>query len=283
MESLFYAIGVLLSGSFVLHFTSQFSYSIWLIYFIVAQMRPYLGLNDPWTPASTSPQVTRVELMTDEDSDFLFTRKAKHGSGAPSSFTWYLAWNSAWKANPTAMTIIASIYLVIDLVLIVWCAYIFALVVRLPRRERTSAVRTILSMTCNRLATPAFASSIMMAGYLCWGFWVWFSLCEPASSMRSLNLANALMLTVPNALFTILWIIGNGCEITDYVRGGPAHRQPELIPLPVIGVAEAIGGGGGRGVRGGGRRDVRDVLRQDIQIVLTQLARIMATLLAIRR
>lgn len=224
MESLFYAIGVILSGSFVLHFTSQFSYTIWLIYFIVGQMRPYLGLNDPWTPATARPQV-RVEMMTDETT-FIAPRG---GSGMPSSLTYYVAWNSAWKANPTAMTIVACVYLVIDLVLIVWCAYIFALVVRLSRWERAGAVRTILSMTCNRLATPAFASSIMMAGYLCWGFWVWFSLCPPGSSMRSLNLANALMLTIPNGLFTILWVIGNGCEVSAIPIVSRASPPPVMF------------------------------------------------------
>lgn len=211
MDSIFYAIGVILSGSFVLHFTSQFSYTIWLIYFIVGQMMPYLSLNDPWIPA-TSRQVRAQEMM---EYETVFMASRRNGdSESPSSLTWYMAWNSAWRANPTAMTIIACVYLVIDLVLILWCAYIFAIVVRLRRWERAGAVRTILSMSCNRLATPAFASSIMMAAYLCWGFWVWFSLCAPGSSMRSLNLANALMLTIPNALFTVLWVIGNGCEVS---------------------------------------------------------------------
>lgn len=241
-------------------------------------MKPFLGINDPWTPA----QAAAHETTNDESFDPPITARKYRGPGTgPGSVNWYLTWNSAWKANPTAMTIVASVYLVITLVLIVWCAFIFAMIVRLGEGRQGRAIRTVLSHIANRLATPAFASAVMLSGYLCWGFWIWFTLCEPGTQMRSLNLANALMLTVPNALFTVLWVVGSSCELTYQIRR-PRERQDE-IPLPNLGPggaaqpnpapAAADGGGGGR----------RAALRREIQVILTQLARVMATLLAFRR
>lgn len=293
MESLFYAIGVLLSGAFLLHFSSQFSYTIWLIYFVVGKMSPFLNQNDPWDPSAEDKRGF-VIIDDQKDGEPIIDSRKYVGTG-PNAITWGLMYNAAWKADPKAMVIVASLYLVVCLLLIMWCAYIFALVVRLGERQQGRAIRSIMHMMANRLATPAFCSAIMLAGYLCWGSWVWFSLCEPNTSMRNLNLANALMLTVPNALFTVLWVVGGLCEITHFVR---RHRQDE-IPLPNLGPADpgALPGGGVPGLgpaapqvalmagalNGAGNAAAREQLRREVQIILRQLSRIMATLLAFRR
>lgn len=279
MESLFYVIGVLLSGAFLLHFSSQFSYTIWLIYFIVGKMSPFLNQNDPWDPDKDK----RGFILYGDPNDGEPIIDARKSTGKPGPITWGLLYSSAWKANPKAMVIVASLYLVICLILIFWCAYIFALVVRLGEGRQGRAIRTILHLTANRLATPAFCSAIMLAGYLCWGSWVWFSLCEPNTSMRNLNLANALMLTVPNALFTVLWVVGGLCEITHFVRNNrqddiPLHNLPGG-GIPGLGPAPAVAGG----LNGAGQRGAREALRREMQVILAQLARIMAILLAFRR
>lgn len=240
-------------------------------------MMPFLRTNAPWTLArAVAPEPTK----NNEGVDLPITASnyREQGTG-PGSVNWYLAWNSAWRANPTAMTIVAVVYLVITLLLIVWCAFVFGMIVRLGEGRQGRAIRIVLSHIANRLATPAFASAIMLAGYLCWGFWMWFSRCEPGTLMRSLNLANALILTVPNALFTVLWLVGSSCELSYQIRR-PRDRQDE-IRLPDLGAggaaqpnpapAAAFGGGS------------RAALRREIQIMLNQLARIMATLLAFRR
>lgn len=292
MESLFYAIGVLLSGAFLLHFSTQFSYTIWLIYFVVGRMSPFLNQNDPWDPNAKDKRGF-VIVEDQKDGEPIIDSRKYRGTG-PNAITWGLMYSSAWKADPKAMVIVASLYLVLCLILIMWCAYIFALVVRLGQGRQGRAIRTILHLMANRLATPAFCSSIMLAGYLCWGCWVWFSLCEPNSSMRNLNLANALMLTVPNALFTVLWVVGSLCELTHFVR---RHRQDE-IPLPNLGPNPVeLPGGGVPGLgpaapqvalmagalNGPGAQNAREQLRRDVQVILRQLSRIMATLLAFRR
>ncbi|KKY29955.1 hypothetical protein UCDDA912_g10131 [Diaporthe ampelina] len=269
METLFYALGVLLSGALICHFLSQFSFSIWLIYFIVGKMWPFINDNDPWDPVQDKIDDT-VDGLTPNFVPSARKGGKKGGGKKKSKHDDY--WNDDWKANPKAMTIVTVFYLIMCLLLVVWTAYIFARVVRLGRRQQSSAIRTVLHLTANRLATPAFAAVIMLAGYLAWGSWTWFVRCEPFTPMSNLNLTNALMLTVPTAIFTIAWVVGTGCEIAWHIRNNrqddiPLPNLGPVPPAPAAGAGAAAAGGGGQGDgqaaerRRNWRREVVDVIR----------------------
>lgn len=227
MESLFYALGILLSGALIFHFFSQFGISLWLIYFIVAKMWPFMSSHQPWDPIqdkideAINNTIGNLPSLCDVD---LIPRKKWKNKHGPSG----LCEEDGWEGDPLSMSIITGFNLVMCLLLLLWVSWIFAKVIRLGRRQQGSAVRTVLHLSANRLATPAFAASIGMSWYLVYGCWVWVKQCRPLTTMSWLNFANALMLTVPAAVFTVAWVVGTGCEIASHVR---TERQND-IPLP---------------------------------------------------
>ncbi|KAI7784444.1 hypothetical protein LA080_009943 [Diaporthe eres] len=270
MESLFYALGILLSGALIFHFLSQFSIAIWLIYFIVGKMWPFMSAHQPWDPIQDKIDEAVNNTIGDTldnlpslcgDGDLAPRRKGGFGGGGRKGGRHRqhgLCEDDGWEGDPLAMTIVSGFYVVMCLLLILWSAYIFAKVIRLGRRQQGSAIRTVLHLTANRLATPAFAAVIMLAWYLVWGSWTWFSQCRPLTNISYLNFANALMLTVPTAVFTVGWVVGTGCEIAWHIR---SQRQDD-IPLPNLAplghafdnlfpeqAAAAAPGGGGDGHR----------------------------------
>lgn len=269
MESLFYALGILLSGALIFHFLSQFSISIWLIYFIVGKMWPFMSAHQPWDPiqdkideAVNNTIGDALDNLPSLCDDLVPRRTGGLGGGRGGRKGGRhrqhgLCEDDGWEGDPLAMTIVSGFYVVMCLLLVLWSAYIFAKVIRLGRRQQGSAVRTVLHLTANRLATPAFAAVIMLAWYLVWGSWTWFSQCRPLTNISYLNFANALMLTVPTAVFTVGWVVGTGCEIAWHIR---SQRQDD-IPLPNLAplgnaldnlfpdqAAAAAPGGGGDGV-----------------------------------
>lgn len=243
MESLFYALGILLSGALIFHFLSQFSIAIWLIYFIVGKMWPFMSAHQPWDPigdkideavnATIGDTFDNLPSLCD---DVLAPRRLGGGKGGGRGGgrkggkhkQHGLCDDDGWEGDPLAMSVISGFYVVLCLLLLLWSAYIFAKVVRLGRRQQGSAIRTVLHLTANRLATPAFAAVILLGWYLVWGSWTWFAQVRPLTNISYLNFANALMLTVPAAVFTVAWVVGTGCEIAWHIR---SHRQDE-IPLP---------------------------------------------------
>lgn len=253
MEHLFYALGILLSGALIFHFLSQFSISIWIIYFVVAKMWPFMSDHQPWDPIQDKIDEaingtildTNFPSLCDEASE-LFPRKGfkggkggKGGRKGGKQREHGLCADDGWKGDPLGQTIVSGFYMVICILLLMWVVFIFARVIRLGRRQQGSAIRTVLHLTTNRLATPAFAAAIFLAWYLAWGFWTWFAQCRPLTSMSNLNLANALLLTVPAAVFTVAWLVGTGCEIAHHLR---TQRQDD-IPLPNVGPRPPLVGG----------------------------------------
>ncbi|KAK2601452.1 hypothetical protein N8I77_010901 [Diaporthe amygdali] len=273
MESLFYALGILLSGALIFHFLSQFSISIWVIYFIVGKMWPFMSAHQPWDPigdkiddAINNTIGDALDNLPSLCGDLVPRRKGGGGGGRGGRKGGRhrqhgLCEDDGWEGDPLAMTVISGFYAVMCLLLLLWCAYIFAKVVRLGgrRRQEGSAIRTVLHLTANRLATPAFAAVMFLGWYLVWGSWTWFAQCRPLTNMSYLNFANALMLTVPGAVFTVAWLVGMGGEIAWHVRSQrqddiPLHNLgPPLGPNPLAHLfpdpaAPAAPGGEGGGV-----------------------------------
>lgn len=259
MESLFYALGILLSGALIFHFFSQFSISIWVMYFVVGKMWPFMSTHQAWHPIQDKIDEAIDDVVPDNLPSLCGEITARKWKGKPGGGRKHkehgLCDDDDWEGDPLAMSIVTALYIVICLLLLLWTAYIFAKVIRLGRRQQGSAIRTVLHLTANRLATPAFAAAIFLAWYLVWGSWTWFSQCRPLTTMSYLNFANALMLTVPAAVLTVAWVVGTGCEIAWHIR---THRQDD-IPLPNLGpiwperlnrigpeqaAVEAPGGGG---------------------------------------
>lgn len=241
MESLFYALGILLSGAYIFHFFSQFGISVWLIYFVVGKMWPFMADHQPWNPIKDKIDDAIDDAIGDQLDNLPslcgseLTTRRKGGSrprpGKHKSKSHGICEEDGWDGDPLAMIIIASLYMVLCLLLLAWTGYIFARIVRLGRRQQGSAVRTVLHLTANRLATPAFAAVIFLAWYLVWGFWTWFAQCRPLTNMSYLNFANSLLLTVPTGFLTLAWVVGTGCEIAWHIR---SQRQDD-IPLPNLG------------------------------------------------
>lgn len=245
MEDLFYALGILLSGSLIVHYFSQFGISLWSIYFVVAQMWPFLREHQPWDPvqdaideAINGTVVENLPSLCDAAGG-LFSRKkggggrggrggGKGGKKGGRQRSHGICADDGWKGDPLAMTIISAFYTLVCILLLMWLVYIFVRVIRLGRRQQGTAIRTVLHMTANRLATPAIAASIFLAWYMVWCYWTWFTQCRPTTNISYLNLANAMLVTVPAAIITVAWLVGTGCEIAHHVR---SKRQDD-IPLP---------------------------------------------------
>lgn len=251
MEDLFYALGILLSGSLIFHYFSQFGISLWSIYFVVAQMWHFMSQHQPWDPvqdaideAISGTVVDNLPSLCDAAGG-LSSRKKKGGGGSGGGSgggkgggkggkkggrnrQHGICTDDGWKGDPLAMTIVSGFYAAVCALLLLWVVYIFVRVIRLGRRQQGAAIRTVLHMTANRLATPAIAASIFLAWYMVWGYWTWFTQCRPTTNISYANLANALLLTVPTAIITVAWLVGTGCEIAHHVR---SQRQDD-IPLP---------------------------------------------------